>query len=165
LGHFEFHYGSQRNLYQIIKFYIDLFFDQLTKLILNLKMEEIYKPIEELIFCRDDTHVKAIAALFLTHKISCVVVKKSNQPVGIVTKTDLLVSLIKPNFSTAKQIMNSNLMYVELSDSIPEVSALMNDRKIHHALVRSNGKFVGLVTSTDIVSLLLRKIKKKIKVI
>jgi signal-transduction protein with cAMP-binding, CBS, and nucleotidyltransferase domain len=120
-------------------------------------MEEIYKPIEDLIFCQHDTHVKAIAALFLTHKISCVIVKKKHEPVGIVTKTDLLVSLIRPNLSTANQIMNSNLVYVELSDSVPEVSALMNNRKIHHVLVRSNGKFVGLVTSTDIVSHVIKK--------
>jgi CBS domain-containing protein len=53
--------------------------------------------------------------------------------------------------------MNSNLVYVELSDSVPEVSALMNNRKIHHVLVRSNGKFVGLVTSTDIVSHVIKK--------
>eukprot|EP01080_Neovahlkampfia_damariscottae_P009404 gene9404-1612_t len=120
-------------------------------------MEDILIHWKDMIYCQKDTHIKAIAALFLNHKIGSIVVFDKKQPVGIITKTDMLVPHLKPSFTHAYQIMNSNLVYVERSDSIPLISSIMIDRKIHHVLVREEGKLIGMLSSTDIVSYLVKQ--------
>ena len=120
-------------------------------------MEDVLIPWKNVVYCQKDAHIKAIAALFLHQKVGCIVVCNKKQPVGIITKTDMLVPILKPTICFAYQIMNSNLIFVEKSDEIASVCSVMLERHIHHVLVREEGRVVGLVSSTDILTYIVKQ--------
>lgn len=52
---------------------------------------------------------------------------------------------------TAADLMTAEVHAVDKKATLPEVAAAMVDHAIHRVLVRANGKFVGMVTSTDVL--------------
>lgn len=51
----------------------------------------------------------------------------------------------------AADVMTSNVHGVEREATVPEIAALMLKHEIHRVLVKDRGRFVGIVSTTDIV--------------
>jgi CBS domain-containing protein len=128
-----------------------------------------------------DETIHMIAMLMTSHKISRVVVKKNNKPIGIVTARDFLpVSLIHGtdslgNWTTradralskkhhrfipsgmmgailAQDIMTSSPIIVHMNTDISETAKVMIRNRISGLPVIGNkGYLMGIVTKTDIL--------------
>lgn len=88
--------------------------------------------------------------------ISSLIVNKSdtNPEYGIITSIDIVDKIVAqqrdPSKTKVREIMNSPLITVETSMSLPECAAKMKEARIHHLpVVNENGVIVGLISSTD----------------
>ena len=97
--------------------------------------------------------VTEVAGLMVEKNISCVVVTLNDEPTGIITERDILRKIADKNFQTAqltaKDIMSTPLVTIELNASVSEAIELMARKKIHRLLATEDDKVVGILTEVD----------------
>jgi len=105
---------------------------------------------------RLDTSVKEVVATMNKFDIGSIIVVQGDRPVGIITERDILRRLVEPCLApetlTARQIMTSPLLTINETASIEEAAKIMARKKVKRLPVMNNGKLVGIITYTDIVS-------------
>jgi CBS domain-containing protein len=87
---------------------------------------------------------------------SILVTDESQQPLGILTRHDILKRIVLRQADLSKPIadvMSKPIQSLEFDHSIEEASHLMLDKKIRHLPVLKNGKVIGLVSERDLFSL------------
>ncbi len=87
---------------------------------------------------------------------SILVTDESQQPLGILTRHDILKRIVLSQIDLSKPIadvMSKPIQSLEFDHSIEEASHLMLDKKIRHLPVLKNGKVIGLVSERDLFSL------------
>ena len=99
--------------------------------------------------------------------IGCLVVTENGSPVGIVTERDLLIRVLaeskNPKKIRVQEIMSRPLIVGKPDLQIGRVIELMFDRKIKKLPIVEDGKLLGLVTFTDLLSFqpqLIRVVKQ-----
>lgn len=89
---------------------------------------------------------------------SIVVVNLSQEPIGLITETDILrtISKYKQKFFdlTAQDIMSKPLITIPATTDVERVEKEMKRHKIKHLPVISLGKLVGIVTTKNLVDYL-----------
>jgi len=105
---------------------------------------------------RPDTLVKEVVATMNKFDIGSIVVMQSNRPVGIITERDILKRTVEPCLAPealrAREVMSSPVVTINDTASIDEAAKIMAKKRIKKLLVVSNGKLVGMLTFTDIVT-------------
>ena len=105
---------------------------------------------------RPDTLVKEVVATMNKFDIGSIVVMQSNRPVGIITERDILKRTVEPCLAPealrAREVMSSPVVTINDTASIDEAARIMAKKRIKKLLVVSNGKLVGMLTFTDIVT-------------
>jgi CBS domain-containing protein len=101
-----------------------------------------------------DLGVEAVAALFLDEKIGALpVVDYERQPIGIVTKSDLLRSRMADSHFPRigiTDLMTPVLATVREDDSLSRAASLMLEHRIHHLpVVDEQSGVVGMVSTFD----------------
>jgi len=118
----------------------------------------------------NDTLEKA-EELFKKHNIRHIPVVNNNSIEGILSYTDLLrisfadavyeeedhVDTIVYNMFSLQQVMVKNVITVKTSDAIYEVAKILAKESFHALPVEENGKLVGIVTTTDLITYLLEQ--------
>jgi CBS domain-containing protein len=103
----------------------------------------------------EDTLAKAIK-IMNAGDLNCIVVTEAGDPVGIITKTDvmrLVAEGVEVKTASLKKVMTSPLVTIDHDAPIDDLMMLMEDKKIHHIPVMKEGKLVGIVDSQRIRSL------------
>ena len=78
---------------------------------------------------------------------------------GIVTDRDFATKIVANNLSfdtTVEKIMSSPLVTINHNEPISTAAERMTDKKIRKLTVTENGKIIGVVTSTDLVTYLTK---------
>ena len=91
--------------------------------------------------------------------IGAIMVQDNSNPVGIVTDRDFATKIAAKNlpFDTpVEKIMSSPLITINHNEPISAAAERMTSKKIRKLAVTENGKVVGIITSTDIVTLLAK---------
>ncbi|MEM3536581.1 MAG: CBS domain-containing protein [Candidatus Bathyarchaeia archaeon] len=105
---------------------------------------------------RPDTSVKEVVATMNKFDIGSIVVVQGERPVGIITERDILRRLVEPCLApetlTARQVMTSPVQTISEDASIDEAARLMAKKKVKRLPVMNNGKLVGIITFSDIVT-------------
>jgi CBS domain-containing protein len=100
--------------------------------------------------------VKSAAELMNARQISCLVVVDREIPLGIVTEQDMLRRVLHksrdPEKTCVSDIMSKPLIVAAPNMDAREASKLMLERNIRRLPVVENGRLVGLVTLTDLIS-------------
>lgn len=117
----------------------------------KMKIKEFMREKDELISCSPNTTVKTLVLFFSKKHISAILVKEFNQIIGIVTKTDMLIPILKSDAYRAKDIMSTRLSVIDQEAELDEASNKMSEEKIHHLLVQDQKKIVGLISSMDVI--------------
>ena len=121
-----------------------------------------------------DDSVKKAISLISSKNIGCVISVENNKPVGILTERDLIRKILSKGLDstkvTVKDIMTKNIISLESERSIQEAVHLLEKRHIKKLPIIDNGKLIGIVTITDLLSSMRRleydeseKLKKTIK--
>jgi len=103
----------------------------------------------------EDTLAKAVK-IMNAGDLECVVITEAGDPVGILTKTDVMRVVaegVEIKTVSLKEVMTSPLVTIEHDAPIDDLMMLMEDKKIHHIPVMKDGKLVGIVDSQRIRSL------------
>ena len=104
----------------------------------------------------EDVSVAEIAKCMKMSGISCVVITKGDNPVGIVTDRDIVTKVImkgrNPGEVKAKEIMSSPLMTIESDASLGRAGKVLIEKGIRRLPVIENGELVGIVSLRNIVT-------------
>jgi len=110
--------------------------------------------------------VNETAKMMEDAKVGAVIVMEDNVPVGIVTDRDFSVKVAAHAYQITepvKQIMSSPLFSINSDESVRIAADLMYERKIRKLPVIDDEKVVGIITATDIVSLLATSVEDDIR--
>jgi len=137
---------------------------------MSLKVKEVM--IEEVISVPEKATVRKAAELMNEHEIGCLVVVSKGKPVGIVTETDMVKSVIlesaDPEETNVAEIMSGPLVVGDPQMDVDEATRIMRSRRIKKLPIVKKGRLVGLITTTDIVrspevmKMMIRAIKRNL---
>lgn len=112
--------------------------------------------VKNVVTVKPDVTVRNAAKLMNAHKISCLVVVNHEKPIGIVTEQDMLRKVIhksrKPEKTYVRGIMSKPLFVAAPNMHVHEAAKFMLEHNIRRLPVVENGRLVGLVTLTDLIS-------------
>jgi CBS domain-containing protein len=118
---------------------------------MNVKVNELMS--ESVVTTQPHKSVEHVRALLERNELSAVPVVDSNeQPVGIVSATDLLPDL-KPN-SPISSIMTEKVYSVPQYDDVSTAARVMRNHKIHRVVVTHEQRVVGVLSSFDLLKLI-----------
>jgi CBS domain-containing protein len=91
--------------------------------------------------------------------IGAILVQNNSNPVGIVTDRDFATRIAAndlPLDTAVENIMSTPLITINHDEPISAAAERMTSQKIRKLAVTENGKIVGIVTSTDLVTQLAK---------
>jgi len=106
-----------------------------------------------------ETTVFQVAKMMEQGGIGAVLVKKDGHLSGIITDRDYATKIMANNVSSdtsVEKIMSSPLITINHNESISAAAERMTNKKIRKLAVTDNGKIIGLITSTDLVTQLTK---------
>jgi CBS domain-containing protein len=86
------------------------------------------------------------------------IVRASAEPVGLISERDVVTVLATGgdlDGHQAMDIMTTDLVTADTTDSIASVGTLMLDAGVRHIIVCEGGSVVGLVSIRDVLAVLL----------
>ena len=107
--------------------------------------------------CTPSTSVKTVARRLTEHGISSLlVVNKDNQPLGIITESDLVSRVLAPESLDLRRLTASDVMSAKPRTMSPdtymyEAMALMTSQGLNHLSIVDRGQLVGIVTPRDLM--------------
>lgn len=112
-----------------------------------------------LITVKLSTTALQVAKMMAEGGIGAVFVQDNGNPVGIVTDRDFATRVAANNLpfdSPVGKIMSSPLITINHNEPISSAAERMTSKKIRKLAVTENGKIVGILTSTDLVTQLTK---------
>mgnify|MGYP000669223466 FL=1 len=107
----------------------------------------------------NETTVFQVAKMMEQGGIGAVLVKKNGNLSGIITDRDYATKIVAhnlPSDTPVEQLMSSPLITINFDESISAAAERMTSKKIRKLAVTDNGKIIGLITSTDLVTQLTK---------
>lgn len=98
--------------------------------------------------------VQETARVMAERRVSSAFVVDGDQLLGIVTDRDLRVRVVAeglPPSTPISEIMTSDLLWVDGSETIFATTLLMTQRRFHHLPVKIHGELRGIVTTSDLI--------------
>ncbi len=139
---------------------------------MNRKLIDVCKLKENIITIAPDATIKKAVYQLNKHKIGCLIVMKDTDILGIISERDVLKKLGSTSVEdeihhvTVDEIMTpkENLVVGHPEDTVEYLMNIMNEKKIRHIpLVNDEGKLVCLTSIRDIIRILLKDSKSKVK--
>ncbi|QLH03179.1 signal transduction protein [Nitrosopumilus cobalaminigenes] len=112
-----------------------------------------------LITVNRSTTALQVAKMMEQGGIGAILVQDNNNPVGIVTDRDYATRIAAndlPLNTAVENIMSSPLITINHNEPISAAAERMTTKKIRKLAVTENGKIVGIITSTDLVTQLAK---------
>jgi CBS domain-containing protein len=110
----------------------------------------------------EGTTVVEAAQLMAAQKVSCVVVTRFDEPVGILTQKDILMRVIllqgNPTRTSVGEVMSSPILPIPPDYSVFAASRAMDKMSIHRLVVNDAGHIRGIVSQTDILHAVERRL-------
>jgi CBS domain-containing protein len=139
---------------------------KLTSLISITDVVETLKTVEQILDSKDkplqtispDATVQAAIQIMSSEKISALPVVEHDKLVGIISERDYVRKVASqeiPAWSVKiHEIMTSDVITIDINDSIEHCTSIMSSKRIRHLPVMQDGELVSLVSITDIVNML-----------
>jgi CBS domain-containing protein len=114
--------------------------------------------MKEPITVNENTRIIDAIERVINEGIGALVVVRNDKPVGIVTKRDLLWSIVygrkDPYRDSIRDIMSKNLIVVDPDTEVSRIANLMINNNISHVPVVDGDQLVGIISDSDLVELL-----------
>ena len=109
------------------------------------------------------TTITEAAQLMASWNISCVVLMHRHEAAGIVTEKDILQRVVAgtedPTATPVAEIMSFPVATVPPTYSVMSATRMMDSMHIHRLVVAQDGEVQGIVTQTDIIAAVRRKLE------
>ena len=110
---------------------------------------------EKIVSAPAPTTVKQVAILMKKNGVGSVLVGELNDPIGIVTETDIVHRAVaedrSPLVTRVESIMSYPLITVEAEGVAIEAADIMAQNGIRHLAVTEKGKVIGIVSMRDLL--------------
>ncbi len=122
-----------------------------------IRLEEyMSRPV---ITCKPGESVTSVCKLMDKNNIGSVIVADSSGVQGIITERDIIRKVMSKELSPGdikvRDVMTLKVHSVTVDATIMEIAALMKKHSMRRILVSSEGRPVGIVTSRDLIGLLV----------
>jgi signal-transduction protein with cAMP-binding, CBS, and nucleotidyltransferase domain len=111
--------------------------------------------MNELITIEGSSSISEASEKMLEHGIGSLIICEEEKPVGIITKSDLLIRVIvanrDPKTQKVKEIISSPLITIDSETSILDAMRQIKQKKIKRLIVEKNGELVGIISESDII--------------
>lgn len=108
------------------------------------------------IFVSPETLLSEVVSLMERNKISCLVVLRDKQPVGIFTERDLVLLASRGRIArdvAIQEVMSRSVITASLTIELFDAYRLLETNNIRHLIVVDHsGEIAGVVTQTDIIN-------------
>lgn len=108
------------------------------------------------ITAESDLDVLSAARKMGSANVGCLIIVYGKEPKGILTERDLVKKIVAraadPRTVKVGEVMSSPLVTIAPEASLRDAAALMLKSGVKRLPVISNGKLVGIITDTDLVS-------------
>ena len=113
----------------------------------------------EVVTAASDQTAGNLATLMKEENVGCVVIEADDEPIGIVTDRDLVVTVLesrsKPSEVLAGEIMTESPVTVDVDTGILQATEAMYDASVRRMpIVDENGQVAGIITMDDLLVLL-----------
>jgi CBS domain-containing protein len=116
----------------------------------NIKVDDIMVPL--VMTTTPHRSIGHVREVMSEHRVSCIpVVDSEEEPVGIVTSTDLLGDF--PDSKPVGQVMSDKVLTVPRYADPSLAARIMRNHHVHHLVVTHEKKLVGIVSSFDLLQL------------
>jgi CBS domain-containing protein len=114
------------------------------------------KPV---IYVKSNASVEEAISIMAKHNIGAIIISDNGKTVdGIITERDLLKKVLAAKQDPAKiivsDIMTKKVVSVDVSTSLLEISKIMTKNILRRVVVTEKNKFIGIVTSRDLLQLM-----------
>lgn len=117
---------------------------------MNVKINDLM--VEQVVTAQLHQTVKHVRGMMKRNKVQAIpVVDGDEQPVGIVSATDMLGE--PSDGAPISQLMTRKVYSVPQYDDVHVAARIMRNHKIHHVLVTHEQKLVGILSSFDLLKL------------
>jgi len=103
-----------------------------------------------------DIDVLTAAKRMALANVGCLIVVAGEKPIGILTERDLVKKIVAkasdPQAVKVGDVMSSPLVTISSEASLRDAASLMLKSCVKRLPVTSNGRLVGIITDTDLVS-------------
>jgi len=110
---------------------------------------------KEVVTVKPGVVLKDAAKVMCDRHIGSVVVAEEGSIVGILTQTDIVkaVTMEKDLESTlVEEVMNKKVTTIDYEKSVEDAVNLMMEKRIKRLPVTKDGKLVGIITASDIIT-------------
>ena len=119
-----------------------------------LKARDVMVP--ELRVIKDSEFLEVAARRMLFEGVdSLVVISNAEEPIGIITKNDIIRAVIiekmNPAETPVREAMSKPPKFVDANEDLDIVINMMIEQNAGHILVREGGKLVGAISGLDIM--------------
>ena len=99
--------------------------------------------------------IQDAAQMMTKANVGCVIVKRKDNPVGIMTERDFtrIAAEGRPLFTEISGVMSSPLIVVSPDETVWEAAEIMKTKGIHKLPVQDGNNVVGMITTTDFVKI------------
>ncbi|GAB4378562.1 MAG: CBS domain-containing protein [Calditrichia bacterium] len=122
---------------------------------------------QELICVDPESTIYQAALRMNEKKIGAILIKKDEEIVGIWTERDLLKNITEEGFdpkkARIKDYMTTDLRYAEYHDHVYRLLDKFLGMRLRHLLIRKDGKYVGILSTGDVIKASLNEKNKELK--
>lgn len=112
---------------------------------------------ENVITIESSDSIKDAAIKMSNANIGAIIVTENKFPVGILTERDFVRRVYAKGIqasSPVSEVMSKPLITIDPDETVWELAQLMKTKNIHKTPVIENDKLIGIVTNTDLISML-----------
>ena len=124
----------------------------------HVPVTEIMTP--QVVCASPDLGLGALLEIMVRERLGCVpIVDEHGHPIGMVTKLDIVEHLATPAQAVeplAADVMMPLAITLDATASVADAAALMAGEDMHHVMIVSARRLVGIVSTMDITRWLVR---------
>ena len=102
------------------------------------------------------TSVAEAARIMTERNIGSLIIKSNAEPEGLITESDIIAKVVSKDLKASQiqvgDLMTQNLIRVHPGSELNEAARVMAKNNIRRLPVVNNGVLVGILTTTDVVS-------------
>jgi CBS domain-containing protein len=103
-----------------------------------------------------NTSIAQAAAIMSQKCIGSLIIKSNSEPEGLVTESDIITKVVSMDIQasqiTVGEVMTRNLIKIDPGCDLNEAARTMAKNRIRRLPVVNNGILVGILTSTDVMT-------------
>lgn len=104
---------------------------------------------------RPDVSLRKASKTMCENRIGSLIVTENEKIVGIITQTDILKAVAEErdlDATLVEDVMNRKVYTIDYEKTVEDAVNLMMEKKIKRLPVTKEGKLIGIITASDIIT-------------